>query len=214
MIDAPFVVAHRAGNHTDLLAPALERADAIELDVHVFRGRVEVRHEKILWPTSKLWERWYLLPNDTHVPTMTEILTALDVLDPDVPLLVDLKCFTARAARKIRQAIPGDRPLIVSSRSWWVLRAFADRPNTIGLRSCGNKFQIRAVSLVPGLGSKTGAVVHQRLLDQAVIDRLLAKTPTIFSWALPTVERARQLFESGISAVIVDDLSLDWVDRT
>jgi hypothetical protein len=205
----PVVVAHRAGNTPQTVGDALDRADMIEFDTHVFRGRIEVRHPKVLWPTARLWEKWYLLPADTEVASIESVL---DAVPPEVPLLVDLKCFTRRAGRRIRQAIPDDRRLIVSCRSWWVLGAFGNRPNTLALRSCGNRLQMRVVTLVPGLGQQTGIVAHNRLLDEESIGTILARTPLLFTWAVPTLARGRELVVQGLTGLIVDDLDLDWED--
>jgi len=201
------VIAHRAGNRPDAVVPALARADIVELDAHVFRGRVEVRHTKVLRPTSRLWEKWYFLPAGTPVHTIDEILA---VMPPDVPIHVDLKCFTGRAGRRIRKAIPEQRELIVSCRSWWVLRAFRDRPRTLMMRSCGSNLQLRLVGLLPGLGDRVGVVAHQRLLDRQIVASLLERTPQVFTWAVETVVRGRELVSWGVTGLIVDDLELDW----
>ncbi len=203
----PLIIAHRAGNDPSAVEAALRVADVIECDVHLHRGRVEVRHEKVIRPTSRLWERWYLLPAGTSVSSIDEILAAVP---PTVPLMLDLKCFTRRAARRIRRAVPEDRPLLVSSRSWWVLPVFGDRPGALMLRSCGNRLQLRAVTMVPGLGDRVGVVVHNRLLDASAIGVIRAKTPQLFSWAVETIERGRQLAADGVTGLIVDDLGLDW----
>jgi len=201
------VIAHRAGNDPDVVVAALKRADLVELDAHVFRGRVEVRHTKVLRPTSRLWEKWYLLPAGTPVHALHEILA---VMPPDVPIHVDLKCFTRRAGRLIRQEIPEERELIVSCRSWWVLRAFRDRPQTLMMRSCGSSLQLRLVRLFPGLGDRVGVVAHQRLLDPAVVASLHEQTPHVFTWAVETVKRGRALVSWGVTGLIVDDLEIDW----
>ena len=203
----PILVAHRSGNTLAAARLDVGRADAIELDVHVHRGRVVVRHEKVLRPTSRLWERWYLLPADTPVPAMDEVVAALP---DDTLLLLDLKCFTRRAARRIRRAVPDDRPLFVSCRTWWVLGAFADRPDTIRLRSCGTVWQLHLALRLPGLGRRRGAVVHQRLLDRSVVGELTRRTPHVFTWAVTSAERARELVAAGVTGLIVDDLDLDW----
>ncbi len=208
MADRPLLIAHRAGNTAAGARAAAGRADAIELDAHVLRGRVEVRHEKVLRPTTRLWERWYLLPAGTRAPAIEEVLAAID---DGQRLHVDLKCLTRRAARRIRSALPPDRELIVSARSWWVLAAFADRPDTTRLRSCGNRLHLRLVGLVPGLGPRLGVVANARLLDPGVVAALLRRSPLLFTWAVTTPEQARALAEAGVTGLIVDDLDIDWL---
>lgn len=207
MEPVPLLVGHRSGNSVAAVGRDLGSADAIELDVHVHRGRVEVRHEKVVRPTSRLFERWYLLPADTRVPLLSEIL---DAVGDETLLLLDLKCFTRRAARRIRRSVPEHRPLIVSSRSWWTLGAFGDRSGTIALRSCGNRLQLRLATLWPGLGPRLGVVANQRLLDRERIEQLVSRTPHVFTWAVTTVERARELVDAGVTGLIVDDLSRPW----
>jgi glycerophosphoryl diester phosphodiesterase len=207
MTSTTTLVAHRYGNTPATAARAVGRADVIELDVHVFRGRVEVRHEKVLRPTSRLFERWYLLPPGTEVPTIDEVLAAVG---PDVTLMLDLKCSTRRAARLIRRAVPGNQSLIVSSRNWWVLGAFADRPRTTLLRSCANWRELWLVLALGGLGDRLGAVVHERALDRQTVERLAARTPHVYTWAVESPERAKELVDAGVSGLIVDDLDRDW----
>ncbi len=50
------LVAHRAGNTAATARLSLGKVDMIELDVHVLRGRVEVRHAKVLRPTRRLFD--------------------------------------------------------------------------------------------------------------------------------------------------------------
>ena len=51
------LVAHRAGNDPAAMADALAVADTLELDVHLLRGRLDVRHSKVIWPFRIYWER-------------------------------------------------------------------------------------------------------------------------------------------------------------
>lgn len=207
MATPPILVAHRAGNSVATVRRDVGRADAIEFDVHVFRGRVEVRHEKVLRPTSRLWERWYLLPAGTRVPALVDVLAAVD---DDSLLLLDLKCFTRRAARRIRSQVPAGRPVIVAARTWWVLGAFASRPDTRRLRSCRSRRQLAVARRLPGLGRRVGLVMHDRLLDPEVVQDLSRRTPELFTWAITDPIRARQLVDAGLRGLIVDDLDLDW----
>ncbi len=208
VVAAPIIVAHRAGNRPDTATLAATRADVVELDVHVFRGRVEVRHEKVLRPTARLWEKWYLLPVGVKVPDIEEILAAVA---PDTPLMLDLKCFTRAAARRIRASVPDTHPLIVSSRAWWVLPIFADRPRTSLLRSCGNRLQLWLVDRLPGLGPSVGVTVHERRLDQAEITRLRAGTGLLYTWGVTSRNRGDELVQAGVAGLIVDDLE-PWRD--
>lgn len=203
----PWIVAHRSGNRPDTARSAIDRADWIECDVHIRRGRVEVRHAKQLWPTSRLWEQWFLLPRNTEVFSIEDVLAAVG---PRAPLLLDLKCFTGRAGRRIRRTVGETQPLIVACRSWWVLRAFEDRPDTVLLRSCGRRWQLGLARRLPGLSDRVGIVAHQRLLDRDSTAAVLAATPVLLTWAVTTIERAEELCDGGVTGLIVDDLDQPW----
>jgi glycerophosphoryl diester phosphodiesterase len=203
----PIIIAHRAGNSQETAKRALNRSDMIELDVHVFRRRVEVRHEKVLWPTHRLWERWRFLERGTSSPPLSDVLKAIK---PDTPLQLDLKCFIRSSARRIRASVPSTHPAAVSSRSWWVLSEFRDRAATTMLRSCRNRWQLRLAVLIPGLGYNVGVVAHEQILDRTTSETVRSKTPLLFSWGVGTPERGRELAELGVTGLIVDDLDLDW----
>ncbi len=203
----PTIVAHRAGNTPASARAALDHADAVEIDLHLFRRRLEVRHAKALWPMSRLWERWYFLPADTEVSTLEQIVEAVE---PDTHLCLDLKLFTAGPAGRIRATVGEARPLTVSSRNWWVLRPFRDRPGAELLRSCSGRRQLAVALRLPGLGARRGIVAHQRLLDAETVKRILEVTPLLYSWGVESPERAGELINLGVSGVIVDDLTISW----
>ncbi|MGI9605668.1 MAG: hypothetical protein ACR2P0_05965 [Acidimicrobiales bacterium] len=206
------LVAHRAGNRADTALAVGDRADMIELDVHVLYGRVELRHEKVFRPTRRLWERWYVLPRESRG---TEISEVLEALDPSVPLMLDLKCFTRRAARRIRDAVPSNRNIVASTRNWWVLSAFpatddAVEPAVRRLRSCRSRWQVALALKIRGLDRGTGVVAHHEILDAALVGRIRARTPHLFTWAVPDPSRAAELVEWGVTGLIVDDLDQRW----
>ncbi len=201
----PRVVAHRAGNDATRAHEAAAAGHVVEADVHVLGGRIELRHEKVLRPTRRLWEPWYLLPRDTPTPLLHEILEAVG---PDAAILLDLKCFTGRASRRIRNAAPDDQPLIVSSRSWWTLGAFRDRPDTLLLRSCANRAQLWLGMRLPGLGERLGLTVHERLLSPALVRSLRRRTPEVYAWGITSRARCRALAEAGLTGVVLDDTAI------
>ena len=195
------VIAHRAGNDPDLIVPALDVADAVELDVHLLRGRLEVRHSKAIWPFRRYWERGIGLLSDEHPVGLDAILAAAPA---DARLWIDLKGFSGRFTRRVLREV-GDRPAItMSSRSWWVLRP-ARRAGVRTYRSVGNRAQ-RWLAL--RLRHPGGVVMHERLATPGTIDRLRARCSGIAVWAIEEPRRAAELRELGIVAVIVDDLDL------
>jgi glycerophosphoryl diester phosphodiesterase len=196
-------IAHRAGNLASTVADAARVADAIELDVHLFRGRLEVRHGKVLWPFARLWEKWELLPVDTPRPPLAEIL---EVVPADLHVWIDLKGFTRRMARRVMAEVGDRRPITVSARSWWVLRVARGVAEVRTMKSVGNRAQRSAVSVLPR--SNDGIVIHERLLDGRWLDRLAGRAPVVIAWGVTDADRARELVDLGVDGLIVDDLSL------
>jgi len=198
-------IAHRAGNDPDLLRRAESVADIVEIDVHLGAGtRVEVRHAKRLWPTRRLWERWFLLPANTVVPTLEEIV---DSADPTTRMWLDLKGCTGRLSRRTLAAVGDRRPLTVSTKPWWLLRTFAGMDEVRTIRSAGNRLELALLFWLPSRARTDGAVVHHRLLTDSVIERL-TRRGLLFTWAVDDVASIERLARHGVDGVILDDLTL------
>lgn len=198
------VVAHRAGNSVEAAARAVGRVDMVELDAHVLRGQVELRHEKVLHPTRRLWERWELLPRGTRGVPIGQVL---DVLG-ETPLMVDLKVFTRRSAARVLASLPDGPPIVASTRSWWTLKPFVARPNTTLLQSCGTAWQLWFALHRSTFDANRGVCVHERRLTPAVLDSLHERTEIIYTWGATTTARCRQLLDAGVTGIILDDYSI------
>jgi glycerophosphoryl diester phosphodiesterase len=204
------LIAHRAGNVVTSIASALAVADAIELDVHTFRGRLEVRHAKVLWPTGVRWEPWHLTPADEPRTTLAEILVAVPA---GTHLWLDLKGFTRRFTRRVLAEVGDGYSLTVSSRSWWVLRP-AELHGARVMRSVGNRFQRRLVT-ASGIRPRTrhpdarrGVVLHERLADARSVRRITRHWSPVVAWAVHDLTRVGELERMGVTGIILDDLDL------
>ena len=205
----PELIAHRAGNGPDTLLAAVGRADVVEIDVHLFRGRLEVRHAKVLWPTAILWEQWELVPRPTRLPVLTDII---DVVPPGLGVWLDLKSFTPRLARRVLAAVRGAPQVMigsvtVSSRSWWTLRGFRSA-GVRTMRSVGSRWQLGVVSLVRRWAPSDGIVIDERLVTPTVASRLATLTPWLAAWGVDDIDRAIELIGLGVRHLIIDDLEL------
>lgn len=199
------LIAHRAGNLPGTVAAALAVADAIELDVHAFRGRLEVRHAKVLWPSSVRWERWELIPNDHPRPTLDEIVRHVP---EGAHLWLDLKGFGRRLTRRVL-AVTGDRfVLTVSSRAWWILAPARRAGGVRTMRSVGNRAQRWIVSRRPLGDGLHGVVMHERLATGDALRRLRRGTAPVIVWAVEDLERVVELAGIGVDGFIADDLAL------
>lgn len=201
---APTVVLHRAGNHPGRVA-ALEQGAArwVEADVHPCRGRLELRHEKQLWPAGPLWDRWYLRSRAAgRVPELRDLLAVA----PGPGLHLDLKGFGPAFARAVRAAVPAERPLLVTSRRWYLLEPFRDRADTVLGLSANSPLEIRALlrRRRPGRGAAEVGVVNARLLDARLAHEVTERYDGLLVWNAAGRDPAA-LARLGVSAVISDE---------
>lgn len=196
-----FIVAHRAGNDLARLrtAEAL-RLPLVEADVHLFAGRLEVRHRKTVGPIPILWDRWELAPPWAPRMLLGELLGAAS---PGTELMLDLKGHDPRLPRRMLAAIdaaglPGR--LTVCSQDWRLLEPFGDRPGIRVVHSVGNARQL--ARLRRRRGPLAGVSIHQRLLDPAVVDELRRRAGLILSWPVESVAEARRLAAWGVDGLI------------
>lgn len=204
------LIAHRAGNERHLIAPALTVADTVELDVHLFWFRLEVRHAKALWPFAVFWEQWHLMPNVPR-PPLTTILAATP---DDTHLWFDLKGFTTRLPKRLLRET-GVRPhMTASCRSWWALRPLRRVAGIRTLWSIASPGQLWLVERLRFADLGDGIVMKERLATEDTLARLRDRAATIIVWGVDDFERAIELHQLGVSGIIADDLDLlDQVRR-
>ena len=198
------LIAHRGGNERHLLGPALAVADTVELDVHLFWFRLEVRHAKALWPFPVFWEKWHLMPNVPRPP----LGTILEAAPDDAHLWFDLKGFSTRLPRRLLGEIH-DRPHITAScRSWWALRPLRRVARIRTLWSIANRQQLWLVERLSFADLGDGIVMQERLATAEVLSRLRPRASTVIVWGVHDLDRALELHQLGVSGIIADDLDL------
>ena len=204
MAARPFIIAHRAGNDPALLRRAERvRARLIEADIHLFRGRLEVRHLKTLGPLPLLWDRWYLA--SPRIPRF-ELGALLDRAGSETALMLDLKGRDVRLAERVAAELAGRRPgdVTVCSRSWRLLEPFHDTAAVRTVHSVGSRRQLRALRRRFAGRRLSGISIHRRLLDPATVADLRARADMIVTWPVATVDEARRLGAWGIDGVITE----------
>jgi len=201
----PFVVAHRAGNDLELLrCAARARSRVIEADVHLYAGRLEVRHLKTLGPFPVLWDRWYVASPRPPRLLLGDLLAAAA---PDAVLMLDLKGPWVRLARRVARELarhPGIGEVVVCSRSWRLLDAFASDPRVRVVHSVGSRRQLRRLRRRFAGRRLAGVSIHRRLLDLATVTELRERADLIVTWPVSTVEEARRLTSWGVHGVITE----------
>ena len=197
-----FVVAHRAGNDLAQLHGAEQLGVAlIEADVRLWRGRLEVRHLKTAGPLPILWDRWRLA--NPFAPRF-ELRSLLAGARPETELLLDLKGRNPRLGELVLASLPAGRAVTVCARNRRLLEPFAGRENVRLFQSVGSRRQLRSfLSRDDALGLD-GVSIHERLLDERVVEQLRRQAAVLMSWPVNTLQRAQELAVLGVQGMISD----------
>lgn len=200
----PFVVAHRSGNSLPEFRTAEALGvNAIEADVHLFRGRLELRHLKTLGPIPILWDRWTLAN-----PLRARLVVAdlLAEYQGDAELVFDLKGRNRGVAtellRELEPLLRSGSRITVCARHWPLLEPLRGVEGLRLVHSVGNARQLRR--LCRRGGRIDGVTIHEGLLDSRTVRELRGLADVILTWPVNTVERAQQLVRLGVDGLISD----------
>lgn len=206
----PLTVAHRAGNHLDRLPAASSLGvDLIEVDVWLYRGRLEARHAKTLGPIPLLWDRWRLWPPWTRRLRLAEVLRA--AASHDSELMLDIKSsdrrLPAALIAELDAEAPG-RPFTASSQQWHQLAALEGQPGARLVYSVGSEQMLQALPEATAAHRLDGVAIRQTLLDAGRVAQLLRLAPLLFAWTVNDPADRDRLLAWGVNGVISDDLAL------
>jgi glycerophosphoryl diester phosphodiesterase len=202
----PFVVAHRAGNDLAGLHEAEQLGvELVEVDVRLWRGRLEARHLKTIGPLPILWDRWRLA--NPFAPRL-ELRDVLAQARHDTQLLLDLKGRNTKLAHLVLDAVPADRPVAVCARSRALLEPFVGRDHVRLFQSVGSARQLRRLLRTADAVPLDGISIHERLLDERVVAELRSRAATVISWPINSLQRAHELGLLGVHGLISDHPSL------
>ena len=198
-----FVVAHRAGNSLARLQDAERLGVAlVEADIRLWRGRLEVRHLKTVGPLPILWDKWRLA---NPFAARLQLRDLLVEARPETKLLLDLKGRNGRLAELVRDTLPSDRPVTVCARSRALLEPFAGLEHVRLFQSVGSRRQLRSLLRAADGVVLDGVSIHERLLDERVVETLRGFGAVVMSWPVNSLERAGELAQLGIQGLISDD---------
>jgi len=134
------LLAHRAGNDLERLRLAESAgADVVEADVHLHRGRLELRHVKRLRPLPVVWDRWYVESAPGRYLQLEDVLAASR---PETRLLLDLKGVDGRLPRRLVATLAragAERDVTVCSRTWRLLDRLPRNGSPRRVLSAGNE---------------------------------------------------------------------------
>jgi hypothetical protein len=202
-------VAHRHGNDLELLVDALGwGADLIEADVHLHRGRLEVRHTKSMGPLPWLWDRWYLVSAKGPRLHLHEVAAALP---PERRVMLDLKGWQPWLGRRVLaamdEAAPGV-PYTVCSRHWRMLDAFEGHDHVHVVHSVRSRSELARLPRRLALHRSWGIAVHRELLPSPALQALRGQVEAVLTWPVNTEEVRRQVLAQGATGIISDDLTI------
>ena len=204
-MSTPFVVAHRAGNDLGMLRRAEALAPRlVEADLHLRRGRIEVRHLKTMGPLPLLWDRWRLAPGWTPRLQLAALLTAAA---PGTELMLDLKGRDVRLSRRVAAALaaaPRPPRVTVCSRNWALLEPLAGVERVRLVHSLGSRRQLRALRRRFTGRRLAGVSIHRDLLDAETVADLLTRAELVMTWPVASAEEARALAGWGVNGVITE----------
>lgn len=207
----PLTIAHRAGNRLDRLGEALAAGvDYAEADLWLYRGRLEVRHEKTAGPLPILWDRWLLKPGWTRRLSLEELLAAIG---DGGRLLLDLKGRDEGLAEALAKALEragAVDSVAFTSPTWSYLDRLSELlPEVTRFYTIGSLQRLAA--LRPRLERREIArvAIDSRMLTAEIVAELgRAEVETITTWAVETPEKAREVLAWGVRGITSDSLPL------
>lgn len=202
-------VAHRAGNDLETLREAaLLGADVIEADVHLHRGRLEIRHHKTMGPLPWLWDKWEVTPGSLPRLVLSELM---DALPPGTTVMLDLKGVGqagAEVARLLHARFPED-PLLVCARWWPSVLPFRDAPWAQVLLSARGRMELARLRRRLAAGSAPdGVSLHLSLLTPAVVAEIKEHVPLVLTWPVDDDASLQEAHRVGVDGVITKDLDV------
>ena len=185
--------------HAEALAPCL-----VEADLHLRRGRIEVRHLKTMGPLPLLWDRWQLAPGWRPRLPLGALLAAAG---PATELMLDLKGRDLRLARRLADALADVRRpsrITVCSRNWALLEALEGLEGVRRVHSVGSRRQLRALRRRFAGRRLEGISIHRDLLDAGTVADLRTRADMVMTWPVASADEARALAGWGVNGVITE----------
>lgn len=209
-------VLHRAGNLRDLLPLAEHPAvDAIEADIWVRGDRLVAHHDRPLGPLPFTIGRGGLHREPSDPVDLEEILEAVGDLDPHTQLVLDLRSWIADPAPDLARELlklPDRDHVIVSCEAWPIadrLRAWIpDLRVSYSVRSEPQLRRYMHEANTTETAPRPIAIRHTLLHSAEEVHALRRHAGTIAAWTVDDVDRALDLLEWGVDAIVSNDVTV------
>lgn len=203
----PLVVAHRAGNDPACARAACRAgADLVEMDVHLRRGRLEVRHQHRAGPL--LWDSEGI---GVALRRHGGLEAALEALEGRAEPMIDLKDGPPRLAEAVlatTRRVLGPAPVTISARRPALLEPLRGAPGVRLMRSAASPRQVETLRRLAAEGGAPGLCVRRDRLTPALVAELRRGTEIVMTWPVDDAEDAARLAGWGVNGLICDDLEL------
>lgn len=204
MSATPLLAAHRIETPVAAAAAHAAGADLLEIDVHLRRGALEVRHPRRHGPV--LWDREGVRRARGPSPALGPLLAALPAgAEP----MIDLKGGPAGLAGQALAAVraAGLPRATVTSRRWRLLDRLAAEE---GLRLAYSAAGRRELARLLGRALPEGAAacVRSDLLDAESFSALRRRVPLVMTWDVADRAHAERLVALGVGGLVLDDPAL------
>lgn len=201
----PALIAHGAGNSGALAAAGMAaRADYLEIDLWVHRGRFEARHERRLaLALPVLFEKWYVRGAPRAPYDLSQLLAAAPA---PTGILLDLKNAPASAGPLARSALSeavNTGPVLASSQHWPLLRALHRELPAVGLFysiDVAAKLDL-FLSVSERDHLPMGVSCYHRLLTGQVVADLRTRGLVVIAWTVDDQEEAARLVAMGVDGI-------------
>ncbi|MBA4180714.1 MAG: hypothetical protein C0506_09020 [Anaerolinea sp.] len=201
----PALIAHGGGNTAALAGAAIaERADFVEVDLWLHRGRFEARHERAVYPLPVLFEKWYLRWAPRRPFGLAELL---EEAAGRVRVFLDLKGGAEDAARLVRRAIDEAGPkrprIAASAQQWRILRAIhAVAPEVETFYSIDVQAKLDLfLSVSERDRQPKGVSCRHSLLTAPLVQRLHDRGLWVVAWTVDDLDRAESLAAWGVDGI-------------
>ncbi|HMN99143.1 MAG TPA: hypothetical protein PKD59_06990 [Miltoncostaeaceae bacterium] len=200
----PLLAAHRIETAGEGAAALAAGADLLEIDVHLRRRALEVRHPRRHGPV--LWDREGVRRARAPSAALGPLLAALPAgAEP----MIDLKGGAARLAGQALTAVraAGLPRATFTSRRWRLLDRLAGAE---GVRLAYSAARRRELDRLLGRALPEGAAVCVRsdLLDAAAVAALRRRATLVMTWDVADRAHAERLVALGVGGLVLDDAAL------